>query len=794
MKRVTISLLVLFITAYAQENLTWKKSITHIDGNHRSVKISYKGGFGKTIRSLSVFGSEVNGYKYIISGLEKRDSFNRPIREYMPVPLTRSEYGGMNSYADTAENISELLACQRDYFIDKAMEYYLQKTEYSDTGNPYCYKETEYFDRPGQAKKRVSGVGKDFRLDSDNISRQWKYQVKIDSEGNGADLWTDTLGFVEHRYFQENYVQGSGINEQALDAFFDEKLFASFLDSAYISSETLGHGFDSLYMTDWLRPYKLTINKSIGGRYTMTLDNPEGKRVRSCLVRDDLSRVIAENEYNEYGDLVKSVPPSCPEAPIAAERYDYSISGKQTGVRSPDAGIKRNGYDANGRLLWESDANDISESDTGIVIDSCIVHKYDLFGREIALYKVPYRLRESQDSWVLNNSGRLLLCRAYDDIDNLDDIFETQTIKNRLKEEIGEIENSKGRLVAEVLCEDIDNYTAEVFSYDIDGAVKHTVKLVPGVNPQHTLNTYDKYGRLKRQVFRNGRDWYEKESFYNDNGQLSRIRVNNRKDVSEDSVVINKKDEVLSYKYDELGNVEEKRLGNYHNTESGNKAGIERYKYDLQGRLTSKSLEQSEEDIFSQDLHYQRDAAGNPVNGYSGTLNYIKMDYPHLTEDNTQQVTAYTYDDMGRLVDAERNTGEDFTYSYDILNRFNEKREDSIHTGYTYYDSTSRLKKTAEYTGDHRFVYDRTGNMVLDIERGMHIRYNWRGLVSEYRFYEGLTQEMVGVDHKGECDTEGGVEPLLRSLQEGGSIDIISRVVMFYDASGNRVGKIALKN
>ncbi len=260
---------------------------------------------------------------------------------------------------------------------------------------------------------------------------------------------------------------------------------------------------------------------------------------------------------------------------------------------------------------------------------------------------------------------------------------------------------------------------------------------------------------------------------------------------------------------------QEKRLGDYSNTDSRNKAGKEQYEYDLQGRLKKKMVVQNTsgsntETLFNQELYFQRDVEDNLTEDYSGTLDYTKMNYQGLTQSSDQeQIEKYRYDDLGRLQETYEYDHEnseyqtDHAYHYDLLSRFELKNERVQHDNYVYYEGTSRLKKYDEWGDDYSetpsqkvFVYDKVGNMILDINKGMYIKYNWRGLPVKYSFYSGFEyidiHSHITVNSRGECNNSQGVKEILDDLCDSGSIELKSKVVMFYDADGKRVGKVAV--
>jgi hypothetical protein len=147
---------------------------------------------------------------------------------------------------------------------------------------------------------------------------------------------------------------------------------------------------------------------------------------------------------------------------------------------------------------------------------------------------------------------------------------------------------------------------------------------------------------------------------------------------------------------------------------------------------------------------------------------------------------SYSYDYVNRLMNADHNGSPEYdaSYTYDVIGRITYKKEGTgIKPDYKYFAGTSRLRNT-DGSDDNKYLYDKNGNMVVDVAKKMVIEYDWRDMPVAFRFYDALPGTLPWDNSKG---TFTG-DPKTYVEANGGTL--VSQVVMLYDASGNRVLKM----
>jgi hypothetical protein len=146
---------------------------------------------------------------------------------------------------------------------------------------------------------------------------------------------------------------------------------------------------------------------------------------------------------------------------------------------------------------------------------------------------------------------------------------------------------------------------------------------------------------------------------------------------------------------------------------------------------------------------------------------------------------SYSYDYVNRLMNADHNGSPEYdaSYTYDVIGRITYKKEGTgIKPDYKYFAGTSRLRNT-DGSDDNKYLYDKNGNMVVDVAKKMVIEYDWRDMPITFRFYNELpeTYPLIG---------PGTFDGDPKAYVESQGKTLVSQVVMLYDASGNRVLKM----
>ena len=449
-------------------------------------------------------------------------------------------------------------------------------------------------------------------------------------------------------------------------------------------TDQLGHV--TRYEYDQLNRLVKTINP-IGG-VTETIYNEQGQRVasidtlgrRTTYTYDEQGRLIATNdslgrvtrtEYDQYGRRAASV-----NAAGGRTTYTYDLLDRVIATTDPAGNVTRTTYDALGRAVSRTDASGNVTTTT-----------YDDLGRVIS----------TQDA----TGGATTL--AYDAAGNL--VSTT---------------DAAGRTTT--------------FGYD---ALNRRVTVTDPLG-NTTRTTYDRMGRVSSAIDANGTVTY---MGYDILGRQTTLILNYRPTLPADAET----NVAYTYSYNAVGN----RVSV--SDASGNLTG---YGYDSLNRVTSKA------DPLGNTWTYTYNAGGGLVSttdangatiGYTydtgGQLTLI--DYPDpdpdvsFTYNESGQrasmtdglgTTAWSYDDLGRLVsvtdpfgktvsyqyDANGNRtgltypdGKFAAYSYDSENRLTQVTDwEGGQTGYEY-DSAGQLAALARPNGvDSEYVYDEAGNLI----------------------------------------------------------------------------------
>ncbi len=774
---------------------------------------TYLDGFGELLRKETVYPDFITSeygdisYRYnaIIEGLVEYNNKNLPGYEYMKFPLDYRDMP-MPSTTDPEKNIHQLV---KQDLIQKLKDYYQMRYAKFTEDDVKPYIETKYFETSANPVKLIEKEGIDYNTaeTTSKESRSWKYVI------SGDEDWIDDKGFISE--------VSMAFNSSDLLYWLDQKMEAQGIDE--------GSGVEKkLILGVTASPYRFIddngneIGIPVPYVLSMSLSDVYGNKLRSAIAWPEFRgytmeyKIVTENEYDSRNRLIKyqaAKDPNELELPgvnplISETEIEYNYFNDVVKKSHPDEGTVIHEYDKYGKIIWSASAEDLMynsdgsiyrNSDGNIIPDSCIVHVYDDMQREVAVYKRSYANRDNDDT------GRLLAAHAFYKMDRLREFYPFNAGNayasgylsklNLLESETGEVENTRGRIAAHISFSNNGmNYTASSFSYNDNGQVTHLVRLQSGQSPHHYYYEYDGFGRKIRERFDNGTDRQILEYSYDINGRLKSIRMSTNEERYETQ-------EVMSYEYDELGEKRRDRLGGPEKDAQGNvtgyNAGLLEYTYDLNGRAESISHSSG---LFKEDIYYERDETGARIGRGYGNINKTRMEYE--LEDLSHVIDQeLSFDNRGRLTGNFKQvndvtgtqTSVDMSYAYDLLNRFTSKDEGDVDLDdYKYYENTNRLKKIGA-SSEIRFVYDKNGNIVLDIQRGMFIKYDWRDLPAEYRFYENLSSSITEItgslNMKGEYVFGNSLE---EDILENKAL--LSRVIMIYDSGGNRVAKIAVDN
>jgi hypothetical protein len=100
--------------------------------------------------------------------------------------------------------------------------------------------------------------------------------------------------------------------------------------------------------------------------------------------------------------------------------------------------------------------------------------------------------------------------------------------------------------------------------------------------------------------------------------------------------------------------------------------------------------------------------------------------------------------------------------------------------------------KTSKNTIGKEYIYDSFGNLIIDYTKKMVIEYDWRNMPVAYRFYSDIPAAGITRDASGTC-TNTNLYAFMDGKVADNTVQLVSTVVMLYDADGNRIAKIDVK-
>jgi RHS repeat-associated protein len=156
----------------------------------------------------------------------------------------------------------------------------------------------------------------------------------------------------------------------------------------------------------------------------------------------------------------------------------------------------------------------------------------------------------------------------------------------------------------------------------------------------------------------------------------------------------------ISYSYDKL----------WQRTATTFPSGVaQRMEYNATGDVDLLTLQKSDGTVLQRfDYNYGIDANGNITADYwNGSLRSVtELD---------GSIVSYSYDDLNRLVSANRTGTNPFnqSYTYDSNNNRTEVRSNDVLTTFTY-DTANQLVREQASNSQRNYTYDRNGNLIAD--------------------------------------------------------------------------------
>ncbi len=739
---VVVLLATFVVAGYAAEPNYVKTTVVGIgtddNGNQNStdmVSITYTDGLGRTLQS-----------KANSTMLKTSDNGVIPIGSKFLTTCNFYDAAGRPEIT-TKPFLTDVLSYTSGDFESVNNSLQQQYIAYNALGdNEYAYSQVKYLDDPLSQVSRSSVPGLNNRLGSDGETAQWNFGVGTENISIPVQVGPSSFTFS----LKDGFIT-SNMTRESLDALYE-----------YLLSHT--NKFTSY-------THSLSISRDAGGKYTQVLKAVDGSSVKTAVKNMKMVNgvnenylVISESKYDILGNLLTEIPPSdngTGTALINQTKYQYNTLGQVIRKETPDGLIERYTYD---------DAGLLSET----------VYYYMLNGQE-TIYSRP-GLKNVYDAF-----GRLKnIIQMYTDAspvveyfyDNTDELAAKTDLAISINGLLPSLTNLKGRIAGVINYDtrDRNKQVIDLFGYDDDGNVVVKYKIVPGLPIQKTEFTYDIHGKKLTEKISAGKVAFEKIYNYDSLGRLIEIVPAN-----------NPQKSLVKYSFNDLGQLYEKRR-------NGNI--LTKYSYTIKDQVNNFENEKEVDatmkvKLFGESLEFRND----------GNISSSAMEYNGYGNASPLQVTlSYSYDDLNRLVSSTSTNASTYssTYSYDDAGRLKSKAEGSVTLPeYIYYSGTSRLKKAKQSLASFDYLYDKSGNLVVDFKKKMVIEYDWRNLPIRFYFYT-MIPETVLPDSKGDyIIQENGVTystDLYSHMDEkantSSNVRLLKTVSILYDASGNRVLKV----
>lgn len=536
--------------------------------------------------------------------------------------------------------------------------------------------------------------------------------------------------------------------------------------------------------------YNLIITKDPNGKFTQEIKDNVYNHTLSTWAADTVTTehasdhvIISKYLYDVLGKVTIEQPLGTPGGVTNYYEniyYTYDKLGRLITKKTPDAGTVSYAYDKADRLIEVTPANAISDSSTGR--DYYISYVYDDLGRNI-------KIQKAFPPGTATPPPQDLIRNIYDDPSAL------SYYSNISAGIISSLQNCKGRLVAAIAFNNdiipTSNFTLnlvfDIFSYDDEGRIQTKYKIVPGLANQTFSYEYDFQSKVTIERYSNGPLLTtEKQYFYDALGRLSEIKL---KKNNENAKV------VADFTYTAAGLCILKDLKDLNDGTQGALVTSEYTIRDWVAKINSISKPLNVP-IFGEQLFYEN--SNQPYtepSPYNGNISQIVFSYTSVYDKRF----SYYYDDLNRLRKVNDDFGNSVAYNelfqYDKIGRITRKLANPSTfpafpdnpPEYQYSPTSNQLQsitgKRDKTAGEHfNYVYDANGNMILDRYKKMVVKLDFRDMPYEFVFYNTIPDKYLDwLNLYSEVD---------KANNNG---QYISKVVMHYDASGNRVLKTTLK-
>lgn len=641
----------------------------------------------------------------------------------------------------------------------------------SYSSNTRAFSEIEYWDDPLSRVKKTIGPGQSL---TDIYSRSWTIGVELLASPTNIDLDYKPDPNASEQDLALVVINTLGmINQIIIQATAPEVTIETVLDSLYSYFLSANPFSDPKYI--------LTINRNPEDKLSQELKDIFGKTQRTLVDTDidDVSGgdiVSTHYKYDVIGNVLSEFPPAENDGDklIDETEYRYNTLGQLMWKKSPDAGEFVYHYTSSGQIdTIKSIITNEDESSTEIVRK--IAYLYDKFGRVTTV-----------KNYLLPGTGfKSVIRNYYDDMEGLKYLTIFRSIPKNVR---FRVRNQKGRLAGRVSnATEYSGYdVGELYSYNNEGRLEHKIMVMRNSTLwQETAYQYDLHGRVTSEIFFYGNDVIAKEYSYDELGRLDTV-YHHQYDPATNQLY--NKQRIATYIYDDhRGILESKKFEQI----TGENYTVN-YEYDILDRIES-IYHENLDNGFTEFITYDEPSGNVETALYSYSDAGLAKNYH----------TVYEYDYLNRLeytTETEGMSIKSYQYDYDNLGRFITKNEYAANPveNYGYYMEgittgrhTNRLRRTSRNDAavTDAYIYDKHGNMVVDISKNMVIKYDWRDMPVIYRFYENLSTINFPIDAVG---TYTGTNDIFEFIASEGA-ESVSVVTMFYDADGNRVCKLEEK-
>ena len=754
-------------------------------------------GFGQTVTPnyVETVVKQFDPYGVVVPDLisrEYRDGLDRSIQMKSKI----------NTKANPASSVTSVVSSSvydpagRPWLSYKPFASSGDVLNYDDAAISTLFSEVNYYDDPLSRVKEKSAPGDVFKIGTNSATnhtaRYWYFGTQP-----GYDIY-DAYGFIIASEFSAS--------RSGLIQFLDIDI------SSHLPPNPTRF---------------LTVVLDENNHITQIVKDIFGRTMATWATKDLSNSIVSNNEYDILGNLLAEYPPTENVVnPLSLITSTYNTLGQLlTKTVSDIGGVGENvrdsfAYDSVGHLAATFRLKDKYGAAT--IISKTEIF-YDWLDRVV--------IESNTDGYLNSPSSHpetSILYNWYDGLKNysltgysdftnriLDLLNLSKQEKDMLIGDLMSDDNARGKLIATYCVNKVpptENmqgkyYVADFFVYDEEGRTRIHYRALPSTPLQKFSYGFDFTGRIAFDTLSTVISSRVRNYSYDNNGKLLKAT-----DASIDGIWHGK--DLVSYSYDDLGKTSSKHFYNNGQTETHYDVNLV---YDVsRDWLTGIQAGTSDDNKFKEEIGYTTNAGLEcPTNvedqtqykQYNGNICQVNLYYQnrHGIE------LTYLYDALNRLTNTiaqeiprpislapivADNYNEIF--QYDDVGRFTSKwvrkyGADGIGTrSYNYYSNSSRLKNVDNYhSSSINYLYDYYGNMVYDASKKMAVLYNWRNLPVLFSFYSQPLSSDTLSDHAGGA-FNGCIDPFALS-NCCSKLAMVSKVMMLYDASGNRVTKMEKK-